>query len=164
MQRKLSALAIGLSLLTLAARVEAQHAHHVKTDSAEAALQARGALLMGVAQDASTHTFDALPDGGRLRYVMNEPDDVGTATIRAHLRAIAAAFAQGDFSTPAHIHAQHVPGTDVMAAHRNSITYTVTDIPNGAELRMRTDNPEVVQAIARFMAFQRSEHRAGGHP
>jgi hypothetical protein len=31
-----------------------------------------------------------------------------------------------------------------------------------AELRIRTTDPEAIAAIHRFMAFQRSDHQAGG--
>jgi hypothetical protein len=46
------------------------------TDSAFAALKARGADAkgMGVDQDASTHTFEPRPDGGRITFRSNATD------------------------------------------------------------------------------------------
>ena len=78
------------------------------------------------------------------------------------MRAIAKAFASGDFTTPEFVHMRMVPGADVMAARRSLITYEPRDLPRGAELRIRTTDPEAVAAIHRFMAFQRSDHHAGG--
>jgi hypothetical protein len=131
-------------------------------DTSFAGVQARGRAAMGVDQYTSTHHFDALDDGGRIVLQRNADDSVGVATIRAHIRAIADAFKSGDFSTPAFVHMRMVPGADVMAAKRALITYEPHDLPRGAELRIRTTDAEAVVAIHRFMAFQRSDHHAGG--
>jgi hypothetical protein len=129
------------------------------SDSAFAALQARGRLAMGVDQYTSVHRFESLSDGGRIELQRDSDDSVGVATIRAHLRGIAAAFGAGDFTTPAFVHMQQVPGAAVMAARRALITYTVTPLPRGGALRISTRDSAAVAAIASFMAFQRSDHR-----
>lgn len=119
---------------------------------------------MGVDQYTSIHRFDALPDGGRIELQRDTDDSAGVAAIRAHVRGIATAFKTGDFSTPAFVHMQMVPGTKVMMAKRSVITYEARDLSRGAELRIRTNDPEVLAAIREFMAFQRSEHHSGGLP
>ena len=133
-------------------------------DSAFAAVQARGAdrRAMGVDQYTSVHRFAALPDGGRIELRRRTDDPAGVARIRAHLRAIAAAFAEGDFRTPAFVHMREVPGTAVMAARRAAITYTVGELPRGGEVRITTREPEALAAVHAFIAFQRQDHRAGG--
>jgi hypothetical protein len=153
-----------LVLLLLAATpLRAQdHAKHHAADSAFDALQRRGKTAMGVDQYASTHRFDVLPDGGRIALESDRDDPAAVAAIRAHFRDIAGAFARGDFTTPGVVHDGPVPGTKVMAARRAAITYTPRDLPRGAELRLRTADPEVRRAIAEFMAFQKREHHAGG--
>ena len=140
----------------------AAHAADAGGDSAFAGVQARGRTAMGVDQYTSTHTFDALADGGSIRLVRDSADPAGVAEIRAHLREIAAAFAKGDFETPAFVHGRSVPGTAMMAARKDRIRYTVRDLPDGAELRLTTSDPEALAAIREFMAFQRSDHRAEG--
>jgi hypothetical protein len=136
------------------------------TDSADdpdfAALQERGAVGMGVDQYASTHLFDALPDGGRIEFQYDSDDPEGVAQIRSHLKEIQVAFQAGDFSTPAFVHDQDVPGTAVMAARHEHIEYRYQDLPRGGELRLVTDDAEALAAIRDFMAFQRADHRAGG--
>lgn len=117
---------------------------------------------MGVDQYTSTHHFDALPDGGRIELQRNAEDTAGTAQIRAHIHQIARAFEAGDFSTPAMVHMQSVPGAKTMAARRSKISYEVQDLPRGAELRIRTADPDALRAIHEFMAFQRGEHHAAG--
>lgn len=148
---------------TRTARSGARHPDH-PADSAFAAVQARGAdrRAMGVDQYTSVHRFDALPDGGRIELQREVDDSAGVARIRTHLRAIAAAFAEGDFRTPAFVHMREVPGTAVMAARRAVITYSVGDLPRGGEVRIVTRDPEALAAVHAFIAFQRQDHRAGG--
>ena len=134
------------------------------SDSAFAAVQDRGAAVMGVDQYTSTHVFEDLPDGGRIIFERQDASDSsGIAMIRAHMREIAAAFAQGDFTAPGLVHAQDVPGTRVMSARRNAITYRAVDRPRGAEVRITTTDSTALAAVRQFLAFQRMDHRAAGH-
>ncbi len=155
------ALLLALSLGALPLRTTAQAVPPAEHPDFEA-LQERGAIGMGVDQYASTHVFDALPDGGRIEYQHDRDDSAGIEQIRRHLREIQAAFEAGDFSTPAFVHAQQVPGTDVMAARREHIEYVYRDLPRGGELRLITEDAQALEAIREFMAFQRSDHRAEG--
>jgi hypothetical protein len=132
------------------------------SDSTFAAMQARGAMGMGVDQYTSTHTFEPRPDGGRITLRRDVADTAGVERIRAHLAGIATAFAAGDFKTPGFVHAEAVPGTDVMAARRSLIRYRSAPIDRGAELVMTTSDSLSLDAIHRFLAYQRREHRAGG--
>lgn len=127
------------------------------------ALQTRGRAAMGVDQYTSTHKFDALADGGRIELQRNANDARDVATIRAHLREVMAAFQRGDFAVPGFVHAQEVPGTRVMAAKRQAISYVYADLPQGGQIRLQTADAEALRAIHEFMAFQRQDHRAGGH-
>jgi hypothetical protein len=170
MPRRLAAVAAVLALGACTPHSADERATHDSThdsthaDSAFAAVQARGAdqRAMGVDQYASPHRFDALPDGGRIELQRASDDSAGVAQIRRHMREIASAFAAGDFDTPAFVHAQQVPGTDVMAARKAAITYEARDLPRGAEVRITTRDPEALRAVHAFIAFQRGDHRVGG--
>ncbi len=122
-------------------------------------------MVMGVDQYTSAHVFEDLPDGGRIVLDEREPatDTSGVATIRLHMRDIAASFRAGDFTKPFQVHAQVVPGTAVMTTHRAAITYDAIDRPRGGEVRIRSGDPAAVAAIHEFLAFQRSGHHAAGH-
>ena len=134
------------------------------SDSAFAAVQSRGAAVMGVDQYTSAHVFEDLPDGGRIVLERKDAtDSAGVATIRAHMRTIADAFGRGDFTAPGMVHMTKVPGTDVMAAKRDAISYSVADRPAGAEVRLTSTDSAAVRAIHEFLAFQRMDHRAAGH-
>lgn len=136
---------------------------HGATDSAEAAMKARGARAMRVDQDKSTHRFDSLEDGGRIELQSDLDDSTAIAGIREHFRDIEQAFRAGDFSIPMFVHDTVVPGTAVMAARKDRIEYTRRDLPRGAELRLTTSDAAAIKAIHQFMEYQRTEHHAGGH-
>ena len=133
------------------------------TDSAFTRLQARGHVAMGVDQYTSYHRFEALPDGGRISLQRDAGDTIGVAQIRSHMEKIKAAFARGDFALPGLVHARDVPGTEVMAARRARISYVTDTLPGGALLRLRTSDPSAINAIHRFLAFQRQDHRSTSH-
>jgi hypothetical protein len=142
-------------------------AHHAprsseRTDSTFAALQKRGAGVMGVDQYTSTHRFAALRDGGSIALERDPRDTAGVRTIREHLRTISKAFAAGDFSASTAVHAQQVPGTNVMRARRRFIRYEFRALPGGGEVRIRTSDSDALRAIHQFLAFQRSDHRVKG--
>jgi len=135
-----------------------------RDDAGFTAMQERGRMVMGVDQYTSAHVFEDLPDGGRIILDRDSTADTsGVATIRQHMRDIATAFRAGDFTKPFQVHAQVVPGTDVMRARRAAIDYQVIDRPRGGEVRLRTISPTAVAAIHEFLAFQRTGHHAAGH-
>lgn len=170
----LSLRAAALSALLLgAARVEAQSAHahdashaHAERapagsgarDTAFAAVQARGRIAMGVDQYTSAHRFDALDDGGRIELQRDPADTAGVRTIRMHLQEIARAFAAGNFETPGFVHDREVPGVRVLRARRERIRYEFRPLPGGGEVRIATRDPDAVNAVHEFLAFQRKDH------
>jgi hypothetical protein len=154
-----------LAFASPAARcVAAQHTHAdmdpASHDSAFAAMQERGRVVMGVDQYTSTHHFDDLPNGGRIVLVRNADDSAGAARILQHLRAIATAFKAGDFTSPMLVHFKDVPGAAVMASKKALIDYWVRGLDRGAELTIRTTDPDAIRAVHEFLAFQRTEHHA----
>lgn len=118
---------------------------------------------MGVDQYTSSHVFESLPDGGRISLQRDTIDSAGIATIRAHMQDIATQFATGDFSIPGFVHAQKVPGTDVMAARRALIRYMPEPLPRGGRVRIVTRDSAAIAAVHEFLGFQRTDHRAAGH-
>lgn len=134
-----------------------------QSDSAFRALQARGQTVMGVDQYTSAHRFEMLPDGGRIVLERLESDSVGIVTIRAHMRAVAAAFEKGDFSMSQQVHAMEVPGTRTLAARRGHIAYSVEELARGAAVRVKTTDAEALAALKAFFDFQNADHRTGHH-
>ena len=141
--------------------VPAAPSSHDSGHAAHAAMQQRGAEVMGVDQSTSVHVFESLPNGGVIELQRAADDSAGMRTIRAHLRAIAQAFTLGDFAAPSYIHMTSVPGARVMADRRNTIRYDYRDLPRGGALRISTADGVARKAIWEFIAYQRNEHLAG---
>src|SRR5689334_1317646 len=158
---RLVQLSVALALPFSAAVAQAKKTSK-PSDTSFAAMQQRGKTAMGVDQYTSMHKFDATATGGRIELQRDTIDAAGVAQIRAHMRDIAKAFAAGDFTTPGFVHMKDVPGTKVMREKRAVISYEPHDLPRGGEVVIRTKDSAAVAAIHQFMAFQRSEHHAGG--
>jgi hypothetical protein len=160
MRSSLAVIAFLLAGRPLAAQHDPSHVH---TDSAYAAMQSRGEHVMGVDQYTSRHVFEPLPTGGRIELQREVDDSAGAVQIRRHLADVAAAFGRGDFSAPFLVHDQDVPGTRVMKAHKDAISYTVRPLARGGEIVISSGDAAVVDAVHAFLAFQRQEHRAAAH-
>jgi len=151
-------LPIMLLLTLLAGKLSAQ----TPPDTAFAALQQRGKMVMGVDQYTSLHRFDDLMDGGRIVLTRSPEDTAGVRAIRAHLAEIARAFAAGDFGHPLMVHQHTLPGTDVMRERRAAITYRMDTLPGGGAVRISTRDEAAIRAIHEFLAAQRGEHHVTG--
>jgi len=128
-------------------------------DSAFNAMEHRHGDVVGVDPLAMAHQFEALPEGGDITLERQAHDDMGITQIRSHLLLISRSFKRGDFTIPGFIHTGDVPGATVMGERSGKIDYTVEDLPHGGVLRIRTTDPEALQAIHSFIAFQIAEHR-----
>jgi hypothetical protein len=116
----------------------------------------------GVGHDASEHHFVLAGDGGSIRLeVKDAADTMGRDRIREHLRQIARAFADGDFSLPRRIHDQAPPGVDVMTARRAEIRYAYAPTARGGLVTISTRDAQALTAIHAFLRFQISDHGTG---
>lgn len=119
----------------------------------------RGAQVMPFDLNRTTHTFTDLPDGGREIVTANDPTDTEQVTlIRAHLQLEAHKFSAGDFSDPAAIHGNEMPGLAQLEASFTSIEFQYEALPNGASITYRSADPTLVTALHAWFAAQRSDH------
>jgi hypothetical protein len=149
---------IGFLLAGVAGPLAAQGA----TDTGFAALQRRGAMVMGVDQYSSEHTFDLLPNGGRIVLVRAAADTAGVRKIREHLADIVQSFTAGDFGHTMAVHQHELPGTAVMRQRGALIRYTLETLPGGGAVRIATADSIAARAIHQFLGAQRTEHRSSG--
>jgi len=70
-------------------------------------------------------------------------------------------FSNGDFSIPMFVHSQVPPGITEMKERRAEISYSFTELPNGAAIRIKTDNHDALNAIHDFLRFQIQDHGTG---
>lgn len=133
-----------------------------------AEVAARGATVMPFDLDRTTHVFEPTPRGGRQTVTADDPADAEQVRlVRGHLREERAAFARGDFTDPATIHGQDMPGLDALRAGHRRFEVTYTDVPGGALLTYTTADPTLVEALHAWYRAQVSDHGShahGSHP
>jgi predicted ester cyclase len=134
---------------------------HMNSSSMSSMLQ-RGDIAMGFNQIKIVHHFIATPTGGEIMIVAQNSNDNDTIKqIRKHVVDIQKDFSEGNFTKPFFIHAQQVPGTNLMAERKDLITYRIRQIDNGSVLLLTTNDQQLILAIHQFIAFQSTQH--SGH-
>jgi hypothetical protein len=112
------------------------------------------------------HVFQSLEDGGLQTVSAKDPADrEQIALIQAHLKEEADKFQQGNFSDPAKIHGEEMPGLAALRTGAGHINIQYTPLPHGAQLRYTTDDAALVRAIHAWFMAQRADHghHASGH-
>ena len=105
------------------------------------------------------HMFQDTSTGGVQTVMANQPDDQAQIVlVRSHLRKEARRFASGDFSDPAFIHTQSMPGLTTLESNASRIIITYDDVPAGGRITYMTRDPELVRAIHEWFAAQVIEH------
>ncbi|GAB3435187.1 aspartate carbamoyltransferase [Massilia solisilvae] len=143
-------------LLLAAAPVFAQQA----TPERQAEVARRGAQVMPFELAATTHLFTTTQNGGVQRVVAKDPSDARqTGLVRAHLRDIARQFKDGNFSAPARIHGDAMPGlARLKAAAPGQVQVEYREVDGGAELVYRSDDPQLVTALHEWFGAQLADH------
>ena len=134
--------------------------HSQDQSAASASSLERGDVAMGFNQSKISHQFKSTPTGGEIMITALNSSDIETIKqIKNHISLIQKEFSAGNFTKPFYIHAQDVPGTKLMTEKKNFIKYSINEIDNGSTLILETTDKELIDAIHRFMAFQRTEHK-----
>lgn len=121
----------------------------------------RGRLVMPFSLEETTHVFTPDGDGGVQSVVADDPEDRDqVGLIRGHLRKEAKAFRAGDFDDPAHIHGDDMPGLATLRERYESLEVEYSDLDEGAQIRYRGDDREVVKALHLWFEAQVSDHGA----
>jgi hypothetical protein len=126
----------------------------------------RGAQVMPFDLEQTMHMFQPLADGGRQTVTAQDPaNSTQIALIQAHLQEEAAKFRQGDFSDPAKIHGEDMPGLAALKAGAGHIDVQYTPLPNGAQIQYTTQDAALIAALHQWFAAQLSDHghHAVGH-
>jgi hypothetical protein len=122
----------------------------------------RGDQAMGFSAAKTTHHFRLFADGGVIEVQANDPKDTDTRDqIRMHLSHIASMFADGNFNIPMFIHDTTPPGVPTMTKLRAEIHCQFEQTPLGGRVRIKTENPQALDAVHAFLLFQIIEHETG---
>jgi hypothetical protein len=111
---------------------------------------------------ATRHVFTKTAQGGIQRVEARRATDVEQVKlVQRHLKDLQRQFLSGDFSGPAHLHGDAMPGlAELKAAAKGQLGIEFTEDPAGAELVYRTTDPALVQAIHHWFDAQLSDHGA----
>jgi hypothetical protein len=126
----------------------------------------RGAKVMPFDLEQTMHVFQNLEDGGLQKVVVKDPSNkTQIALIQAHLREESEKFRKGDFSDPAKIHGENMPGLAELKSGAGKIDILYTTLPDGAQIRYATKDPALLMAIHHWFDAQLSDHgqHASGH-
>jgi hypothetical protein len=156
MQARSTRYAAALFAMAMTASVAA----HAQQRQAEVA--ARGAEVMPFDLQASGHVFTKSRNGGLQQVLVKNPKDaVQLRLVRSHLRDIARRFEQGDFSAPAQIHGENMPGlAQLRQARPGEISIHYRELFNGAQVRYATSNPALVPVLHQWFDAQLADHGA----
>jgi hypothetical protein len=140
--------------LAAGAPAPAQHQHPQAHDRANQG--------MGFDQEKTTHHFLLQKSGGTIEVTAKDAADTASAEqIRMHLRHIATAFADGDFSLPMFIHDTAPPGVTVMKERKAQMTFRYEDVDKGGKVVIQTVDAAARDALHDFLKFQIREHTTG---
>jgi hypothetical protein len=130
--------------------------------SRQAEVAERGASVMPFDLDRTTHQFTKTDTGGVQTVVADDPQDATQVTlIRQHLTAEVDRFRRGDFTDPARIHGNQMPGLEALRAHGGRISIDYETIPDGARVTYTTGDVELRGALHHWFDAQVSDH--GSH-
>lgn len=120
----------------------------------------RGAQIMPFNLEQTTHIFTKTEKGGLQQVVVKDVSNAEQITlIRDHLSKISREFARGDFSSPAKIHGEDMPGLgELRKARPGQITVEYKELTNGAQIAYSADDSNLIEAIHQWFDAQLSDH------
>jgi uncharacterized glyoxalase superfamily metalloenzyme YdcJ len=159
-------LTISMGLALMAIFATASGTEGSSTTARQAEVATRGAQVMPFDLEQTEHIFQSLDDGGLQTVTATDPKNYEQiALIQAHLKEEAEKFQRGDFSDPAQIHGEEMPGLAELKAGAAQIRIQYLPLPDGAQIRYIAQDPALVMAIHHWFMAQRADHgrHAGGH-
>ncbi|MEW2381972.1 hypothetical protein AB0873_07750 [Micromonospora sp. NPDC047707] len=129
------------------------------SSSRQAEVAERGASVMPFDLDRTTHQFTKTDTGGVQTVVADDPQDNAQITlIQQHLTSEVDRFRRGDFTDPARIHGNEMPGLEALRAHGGRITIDYQTTPDGARVTYTTSDAELRNALHHWFDAQVSDH------
>lgn len=138
----------------------ANHLNHLASEARKSDVAERGADVMPFNVHDTHHYFVKNAKGGTQQVLAKGKHDVDQIQfVRLHLKEIREQFLQNDFSGPAHIHGNNMPGLqELQAAESGEIDIHYSEVESGAELIYVAKNEKLVTAIHKWFDAQVSDH------
>ncbi len=127
--------------------------------SREEEIATKGAKVMPFDLAQTMHMFQPLEDGGLQAVTAQDPSNrTQIALIQAHLKEEAEKFRRGDFSDPATMHGDIMPGLAALRGGAQHIDVQYVAVPNGAQIRYTTKDTALIMALHQWFAAQVADH------
>jgi hypothetical protein len=165
--RRHGMLAVGIALVAVATgcAARAEPAPPVASADRQAQVAERGQSVMPFDLDATTHHFTKTGSGGVQTVVADDPEDTSqVALIRQHLQQEADRFRRGDFTDPASIHGETMPGLAVLRDSPGKVTVEYATTGTGARITYTSNDTAVVAALHAWFDAQVGDHGAHATP
>ena len=106
------------------------------------------------------HIFTKTKTGGVQQVIARNPSNTQQVElIRQHLSKISQEFSHGDFSNPAKIHGQDMPGlAELRKAAPGELHVNYKELENGAEITYSSKKLVLIDAIHRWFDAQLADH------
>lgn len=107
----------------------------------------------------SVHIFKMTEFGGVESVIVrdeNASDQI--RLIQQHLQHEAERFQKGDYSDPAKLHGENMPGLKELQGGASQIQVSYEALSNGAEITFKTADLRLLTALHRWFGAQLSEH------
>ncbi|HEX7745321.1 MAG TPA: hypothetical protein VF462_08690 [Micromonosporaceae bacterium] len=125
----------------------------------QAEVSERGSAVMPFDLDKTTHLFTKTESGGVQTVTADDPGDSAEADlIQQHLRHEADRFGRGDFTDPARIHGNDMPGLATLRDSAGKITVNYAATRDGARITYTTTDVSLVAALHAWFDAQVSDH------
>jgi hypothetical protein len=161
--RRYRALAVALVVATPAAGCTDNGDTAAPTAGADRQAQVaeRGQSVMPFDLDRTTHRFTKTGSGGVQTVVADDPQDASqVGLVRQHLRQEADRFRRGDFTDPASIHGDQMPGLAALRGSAGKVTVEYATTGDGARITYTSGDTAIVTALHAWFDAQVSDHGA----
>ena len=154
MNRRFFIPALGLTLAVPPSSAWADTAH-------QNMVMEHGAQVMPFDQSQAMHMFLPSETGGVIEIVVHDMDETQIQLVRSHLLQEAGRFARGDYSDPAYIHGNQMPGLTQLASRASHVSVRYFEAPTGAAIMLTSTDQALVSAIHQWLAAQQHDHNSG---
>ena len=124
----------------------------------------RGSKVMPFDQNLTIHRFVPNSSGGIQTVTVNDPSNSNQIKlIRSHLHEEAEKFQQGDFSSPAAIHGEEMPGLAELQSGADRVDVQYKELPDGGRLVYLSKDSKIVAALHEWFNAQNQDHNGHGN-
>jgi len=107
----------------------------------------------------TVHIFKMTETGGVQKVIAKDPGATDQIIlIQQRLRHEAERFQKGDYSDPAKLHGEDMPGLKALQAGASRIKVSYAALSSGAEITFETADLHLLTALHRWFGAQLSEH------